>query len=103
MIIVLSKNNWLRIIVLLTLSPAVLADRLTLRVGVDLTYPPFQSAEKTGQPEGFDIDVTNAICKSINAKCDYVVNTFDAQIPALLAKKLMLFPPRRHTKKDESH
>jgi len=93
MTIVLSKKYWLRIIVLLTLSPAVLADQLTLRVGVDLTYPPFQSAEKTGHPEGFDIDVTNAICKSINAKCDYVVNTFDAQIPALLAKKIDVISP----------
>ncbi|MGP2463641.1 transporter substrate-binding domain-containing protein [Pantoea ananatis] len=94
-----SIKNWLPLIVILSLSPVVLANQLTLRVGVDLTYPPFQSTDKTGHPAGFEIDLTNALCKSINAKCDYVVNTFDAQIPALLAKKIDVISPLGVTSK----
>lgn len=64
---VFSIKNWLPFIVILSLSPVVFANQLSLRVGVDLTYPPFQSTDKTGHPAGFEIDLTNALCKSINA------------------------------------
>ncbi|AXU94807.1 transporter substrate-binding domain-containing protein [Rouxiella badensis] len=89
----LTKKNWFRVFVLVTLSPVVFASQPALRFGVDLTYPPFQSTDKTGHPAGFEIDVTDALCKSIDAKCDYVINTFDAQIPALLAKKIDVISP----------
>ncbi|MEQ4512874.1 MAG: transporter substrate-binding domain-containing protein [Dickeya sp.] len=86
-------------IILLAASPVVFARQGVIRIGVDLAYSPFQTRDVNGNPAGFDIDITDAICKSVNAKCDYIVNTFDAQIPALLARKIDVISPLAVTPK----
>lgn len=65
----------------------------TLRVAADLAYPPFQYRDVNGKPAGFEIDITNAVCKAIAVKCDYVVSSFDAEIPSLMAKKVDFISP----------
>jgi len=72
---------------------SVMAAGETLRVGADLTYPPFQFRDVNGKPTGFEIDITNAVCKAIEVKCEYVVSSFDAEIPSLLAKKVDFISP----------
>lgn len=71
----------------------------TLRVAADLSYPPFQFRDAQGTPSGYEIDVTNAICKEIQVKCDYVVTSFDAEIPSLMAKKVDFISPQGATDK----
>ncbi|EBV5086612.1 ABC transporter substrate-binding protein [Salmonella enterica subsp. enterica serovar Minnesota] len=96
----MSGKACLLFIILPIISPsAVYAVQEVIRVGADLTNPPFQSKDKNGYPSGFDIDVTNALCRSINARCDYVVNTFDAQIPSLLSRKTDIILPLGATEK----
>ncbi|WP_129991428.1 transporter substrate-binding domain-containing protein [Rahnella sp. CFA14(1/10)] len=75
------------------------AEDETLRVGADLSYPPFQFRDAAGTPTGFEIDVTNAICKEMKVKCDYVVSSFDAEIPSLIAKKVDFISPQGATEK----
>lgn len=75
------------------------AEGETLRVGADLSYPPFQYRDAAGTPTGFEIDVTNAICKEMKVKCDYVVSSFDAEIPSLIAKKVDFISPQGATEK----
>ncbi|WCG82425.1 transporter substrate-binding domain-containing protein [Pectobacterium sp. A5351] len=87
------KLSILKFVVIFAISPFAFAKSDILRIGVDLTFSPFQSMDKNGNPSGFDIEITDAICKSINAKCDYIVNTFDSQISALLAKKIDVIAP----------
>ncbi|WP_454754170.1 ABC transporter substrate-binding protein [Cupriavidus necator] len=58
-----------------------------LRMGLNPTYPPFESKSPSGDLQGFDIDVGNAICKKLNARCVWVENDFDGLIPALQARK----------------
>ncbi|NKI76301.1 transporter substrate-binding domain-containing protein [Dickeya sp. CFBP 2040] len=89
----------LPIIIIFTISPLAFAHQGVIRIGVDLTFSPFQSRDINGNPAGFEIDITDAICKSVNAKCDYIVNTFDSQIPALLAKKIDVISPLAVTRK----
>ena len=62
-------------------------DWTTIRVGTDATYPPFESVDSAGNFLGFDIDILNAICDDIKAKCTYMNQDFDGIIPALLAGK----------------
>ncbi|AJG23435.1 hypothetical protein EHF44_14170 [Cupriavidus pauculus] len=45
-----------------------------IRFGVDSSYPPFESKTPSGELEGFDIDLGNAICAKLNAKCVWVEN-----------------------------
>src|SRR5579859_7577820 len=59
----------------------------TLRFGIEAAYPPFESKSPTGQLQGFDVDVGNAVCAKMGVKCEWVENSFDGLIPALQARK----------------
>ncbi|MBN6732820.1 ABC transporter substrate-binding protein [Burkholderia multivorans] len=59
----------------------------TIRIGVDPTYPPFESTATDGSVQGFDIDLGNALCAKLNAKCLWVSSSFDGLIPGLQARK----------------
>ena len=58
-----------------------------LRYGLEAEYPPFESRNASGELEGFDVELGNAICKAAALKCSWVETSFDALIPGLLAKK----------------
>lgn len=66
---------------------AVAKEWSTIRVGVDPTYPPFESIAKDGSPQGFDIDLGNALCERLKARCVWVQSSFDGLIPGLQARK----------------
>ncbi|WP_084688548.1 ABC transporter substrate-binding protein [Paraburkholderia oxyphila] len=59
----------------------------TLRFGVEASYPPFESKTPSGQLQGFDIDIGNAVCQRMQVKCVWVENSFDGLIAALEARK----------------
>lgn len=58
-----------------------------LKLGIDPTFPPFESKTPQGQIVGFDVDLGKAICQKMQVKCVFVENSFDGLIPALKAKK----------------
>lgn len=58
-----------------------------IRIGVEGAYPPFSSVTSDGKLVGFDIDIANALCAEIGAKCTLVQQDWDGIIPALLARK----------------
>jgi lysine/arginine/ornithine transport system substrate-binding protein len=68
-------------------APAQAKEFSTIRFGVEAAYPPFESRTATGQLQGFDIDLGNALCAQLKAKCVWVENAFDGLIPALRARK----------------
>lgn len=83
------KRLSLSSLLLLALLPlgAHAQDPQVIRFGVDATYPPFESKAPDGTLIGFDIDLGNAICANLHAKCVWVEQGFDAMIPALKARK----------------
>lgn len=78
----------------------------TLRIATEGAYPPFNYTNSDGSLGGFDIDVANALCKQMNAKCDIVAQDWDGIIPGLLAQKYdaviagMSITPERQEKVD---
>jgi arginine/ornithine transport system substrate-binding protein len=58
-----------------------------IRIGVEGAYPPFSQTEADGSVTGFDIDIANALCAEMQAKCTLVKQDWDGIIPALLAHK----------------
>jgi len=58
-----------------------------IRIGVEGAYPPFSKTEEDGSVTGFDIDIANALCTELEAKCTLVKQDWDGIIPALLGRK----------------
>jgi lysine/arginine/ornithine transport system substrate-binding protein len=59
----------------------------TLRFGLEAQYPPFESKSSTGELQGLDIDVGNAVCAAAKMECKWVETSFDGLIPALQGRK----------------
>ncbi|WP_323017070.1 transporter substrate-binding domain-containing protein [Castellaniella sp.] len=59
----------------------------TLRIGLEAAYPPFSAPSANGGYVGFDIDISNALCKQMKVECVFVAQDWDGIIPALMARK----------------
>lgn len=76
------------VLVLANAGVAFAAVPTSIKVGTDPTYAPFESKTADGKLVGFDIDLTNEMCKRAAIQCTYVESDFDALIPSLKAKKI---------------
>jgi len=60
----------------------------TIRFGIAAEpYPPFTSKDASGKWVGFEVDLMDAVCAQLKAKCEIVEVAWDGIIPALQAKK----------------
>lgn len=59
-----------------------------VKIGTLSDYAPFEYKDASGKLQGMEIDIGDALCKHLRAKCEYVTMDFDALIPALKAKKI---------------
>ncbi|ELH7951986.1 transporter substrate-binding domain-containing protein [Vibrio fluvialis] len=59
----------------------------TIRFMVEGAYPPFNWITEDGHLAGFDVDLANALCEELKAKCVIRKQDWDGIIPALLARK----------------
>lgn len=55
----------------------------TLKVGMDLKYPPFSSMDADGNPEGLEVDIANALGEYLNQEVEIINTDFSMLIPAL--------------------
>ncbi|QLG92777.1 ABC transporter substrate-binding protein [Pseudomonas yamanorum] len=58
-----------------------------LKLGVDPTYPPLEYKNQDGTLTGFGVDIAEALCAELHARCIWVESSWDGMIPALLARK----------------
>jgi arginine/ornithine transport system substrate-binding protein len=74
-------------------TPAAPAGALGAMAGKDVkiategAYPPFNFVDQGGKLQGFDVDIANALCEKMQAKCEVVAQAWDGIIPGLLEKK----------------
>ncbi|MCA1553354.1 MAG: ABC transporter substrate-binding protein [Chloroflexi bacterium] len=57
-----------------------------LRVGMDASFPPFESVDERQQLVGFDVDVANELAKRMSVRAEFVTTGFDALYPELAAQ-----------------
>ncbi|MDO4451061.1 MAG: transporter substrate-binding domain-containing protein [Moraxella sp.] len=67
-----------------TLAPS---EGKSLVIATEANYPPFNDTSADGKIVGFDVDVINAVCAQIKAKCDIVAQDWDGLLPGLLTNK----------------
>ena len=58
--------------------------------GFDAAYPPFSFIDKSGKPDGFDVDCINWIAKEMGFKVKHQPTDWAAIVPSLKAKKIDL-------------
>jgi len=61
-----------------------------IKVGIFEDFPPFSSAGTDLKPQGYDIDVINALAKALNVKAELTGVTGQNRIPSLTEHKLDL-------------
>lgn len=60
------------------------------KIGTEGGYPPWSMVDAAGNVTGFDADVGAALCKKLDADCQFVVQAFDSLIPSLSANRFDL-------------
>lgn len=71
----------------LLLCTSLQAAEPVIRVATDGTFPPYSTVNPDGSLAGFDVDIANALCAEMKAKCTLRQYDFDGMIPALKANK----------------
>ena len=62
----------------------------TLVVGMELSYPPFEMTDETGQPAGVSIDLAHDLGKFLGKKITLENTAFDGLIPSLKTNRIDL-------------
>jgi len=67
---------------------AALDAQRTLKVGMELAYPPFEMQDPNGKPTGVSVDLANALADYLHEPCLIENIPFDGLIPALKTGKI---------------
>jgi len=67
--------------------PAKIKSAGTLTVGMDDTYPPNEYKDDSGNPAGWEVELTNAIGAKLGLKINYAIAKFDNIIPSVVGGK----------------
>lgn len=68
---------------LIGLAATQAAAQEEIKFAMEATYAPFEYVDENNQIQGFDVDLANALCDVIDAKCSFHNQPFDSLIPAL--------------------
>lgn len=79
----------LALAVLAALLPAPAAAK-RLRIGTNVSYPPFSFVTSDGRHAGFEVELGNLLCQRVGVDCEWVSLPFEELTPALLSGRLDL-------------
>lgn len=57
------------------------------RIATEGSYPPWSFKDANGALQGWDVDIANALCEKMKAKCEIVAQDWDGILPGLLSRK----------------
>lgn len=59
----------------------------TIKIATESSYKPFSYTDADGKLIGYEIELIDALCKQMKAKCDVISQDWDGLIPGLNAQK----------------
>lgn len=57
------------------------------RIATEGSYPPWSFKDSQGTLQGWDVDIANALCEKMQARCEIVAQDWDGILPGLMARK----------------
>lgn len=81
------RRSLLLAALVLVAQGATAKDWDTIRFATEGAYPPFNTVDTKGEVQGFDVDISNALCEEMKVRCTWVKQEWDGMIPALLSRK----------------
>ncbi len=72
-----------------------------IRIGVEDDYVPFSYTDEKGQRAGFDVDISSALCKKLNFRCEILPMPFGSSrrpAPPMLRSLLSVYKKIRFNK-----
>ena len=81
------KKIILSILSLTILIISAASNAVSIKIGTEGAYPPWNNLNSAGELEGAEIDFGNEACKRMSADCEWVTQDWDGIIPALLNGK----------------
>ncbi|MGR4869953.1 ABC transporter substrate-binding protein [Variovorax sp. LARHSF232] len=57
------------------------------RIATEGTYRPWSFKDAQGALQGWDVDIANALCERMKARCEILAQDWDGIIPGLMARK----------------
>ncbi len=66
-----------------TQRPQNVLENSTIKVGMELKYPPFETKDENGNPMGASVELTKALGKYLNKEVEIVDTPYPSLIPAL--------------------
>lgn len=85
------RKGWMALCALmLAVFPTLAAAKVwqEVRVGIEGAYPPFEFLDAKGNLAGFNVDLSNALCRQMQLKCVLVKTPWDSLIPNLRDNKI---------------
>lgn len=68
-------------------SPIAAKEWTAVTIGVEGAFPPYNTTDADGTLSGYDIDIANEVCRRAKLDCTLVAQSWDSQIPSLVAGK----------------
>jgi polar amino acid transport system substrate-binding protein len=72
------------------LTPFLRAEEKELIVGMEMSFPPFEMLDSSGQPAGVSVEIARAMVQSLNRPVRFENIPFDGLIPSLKTGKIDL-------------
>lgn len=82
-----TKKTGLAIIAAAIGALAASASAETLRIATEGAYPPFNFVDASGDLQGFDVEIAQALCDVMEVECEITAQAWDGIIPGLNARR----------------
>ncbi|MGJ7491434.1 transporter substrate-binding domain-containing protein [Variovorax sp. ZT4R33] len=81
------RHRWLLLAMASFLWASTVQAQDSYRIATEGTYPPWSFKDAQGTLQGWDVDIANALCEKMKARCEIVAQDWDGMLPGLMSRK----------------